>query len=305
VTVTSDRREVGATRAVRWSDGLVAGSLGVLCFSGTLPATRLAAPVFGSSVVTFARIDIAAVIGVLTLVATRRLAFPGRQHLAGIVVTGLGLAIGFPFFLALAVEHVPASHAAVVVGLTPAGTAVVAVLRTAERPRPLFWAGCTMGLAAVVVFTVTQGGGRLEVADVWLLAAVLCSSVGYVEGGRVSREVGPTPMLCWAMIVLAPFAAAGLAASLALHPVGAIPPGAWAGFWYVGIVSMFLGAVVWYRGLAQGGTARIGQLNLVQPLLALAWSALLLHERITWAVGATAMVVVVSVALCVNSRSRA
>jgi drug/metabolite transporter (DMT)-like permease len=297
-------RQPGAARAPRWSDGLLAGSLGVLCFSGTFPATRLAAPVFGAGAVTFARIVIAAVLGLLALLLTRQLRFPGRQHLAGIVVTGLGLAVGFPLFLALAVEHVPASHAAVVVGLTPAGTALVAVLRTAERPAPLFWVGCALGLAAVVFFTVSQGGGRLELADVWLFAAVLSSSIGYVEGGRVSREVGSTPLLCWAMLVLAPFAAVGLVVSLALHPIGNVPLGAWAGFWYVGIVSMFVGAVVWYRGLARGGTARIGQLNLVQPLLALAWSALLLHEQITWTVGATAAVVVLSVALCVNSRAR-
>jgi drug/metabolite transporter (DMT)-like permease len=283
----------------------VAGSLGVLCFSGTVPATRLAAPVFGSPVVTFARIDIAAVLGVLALLVTHRLRFPGRQHLAGIVVTGLGLAIGFPFFLALAVERVPAAHAAVVVGLTPAATALVAVVRTAERPGPAFWAGCALGLGAVLVFTVSEGGGRIEVADLWLLAAVLSSSIGYVEGGRVSREVGPTPLLCWAMIVLAPFAAAGVGAALLLHPVRTVPPSAWAGFWYVGIVSMFLGAVIWYRGLVRGGTARIAQLTLFQPLLALAWSALLLQERITWSVAATAAVVAVSVALCVNSRARA
>ena len=294
----------GAARAARWSDGLVPGAIGVLCFSGTLPATRVAAPVFGSGVVTFARIDIAAALGLLTLLLTGRLRFPGRQHLVRILVAGLGLAVGFPLFLALAVEQVPASHAAVVVGLTPAATALVAVLRTAERPGPLFWAGCTLGLAAVVFFTVSQGGGRLELADVWLFAAVLSSAIGYVEGGRLSREIGSTPMLCWAMLLLAPFAAVGLAVSLALHPVGAVPLGAWFGFAYVGTVSMFLGGVVWYRGLARGGTARIGQLTLAQPLLALGLSALLLRERVTWTVGVTAAVVVVSVTLCVNSRAR-
>jgi drug/metabolite transporter (DMT)-like permease len=303
VTVSTTRRQ-GAPRAARWSDGLLAGSLGVLCFSGTLPATRLAAPVFGSGVVTFARIDIAAALGLVVLLVTGRLHLPERRHLARLVVAGLGLAVGFPLFLALAVEKVPASHAAVVVGLTPAATALVALLRTAERPGPLFWAGCVLGLAAVVFFTVSQGGGRLELADVWLFAAVLSSAIGYVEGGKLSREMGSTPMLCWAMLILAPLAAVGLAVSLALHPIGAVPLGAWAGFAYVGTVSMFVGGVVWYRGLARGGTARIGQLTLAQPLLALAWSALLLHEQITWTVGATAVVVVISVTLCVNSRGR-
>jgi drug/metabolite transporter (DMT)-like permease len=55
---------------------------------------------------------------------------------------------------------------------------------------------------------------------------------------------------------------------------------AWAGLAYVAAVSMFGGFVAWYRGLALGGVARVGQLRLVQPVLTLAWSAALLAERV-------------------------
>ena len=64
---------------------------------------------------------------------------------------------------------------------------------------------------------------------------------------------------------------------------------------------MFLGSVAWYRGLAAGSIARLGQLNLVQPLLALLWSASLLGERVT-GVAACAVTVIVVMIVCVKSR---
>lgn len=289
------------TRA-HWSDGVALGCLGVLAFSGTLPATRVAVPEFGPTIITLARIDIAAVLGLIALALTGALRWPERRHVPGILVTGLGLAVGFPLFVALAVEHVPASHGAIVVGLAPAATAVIAVIRTGERPSPRFWLGCAAGVTAVVAFAASRAGG-LELADAWLAAAVLSVGIGYVEGGRVARELGGATTICWAMIALAPAAAIALIAAAATHDWDGIGWRAWTGLWYAGVVSMFVGSVAWYRGLAAGGIARIGQLNLAQPLLTVVWSALLLGERITWSVPVTAVVVLLAMTVCIKSRT--
>ena len=288
----------------KWTVGVLSATLGMAFFSGTAPATKLAAPVFGSTTLTLARIVIAAGFGLVTLALTHQLRFPDRRDLPGVLITGLGLAVGYPLLLALAVQHVPAYHAVVVVGLAPAATATISVLRTGERPRPWFWLGCLVGLAAVVAFAVHEGGGSLHLADGWLIAAVLSVAVGYVEGGRVARRIGALTTLCWALLLLAPAAIAGLLVLAATRTWTGLTWQAWAGLGYAGVFSMFLGSVLWYRGLAAGGIARIGQLNLAQPLLALAWSALLLHERLSWWVSATAVVVVLSVATCINSGPR-
>ena len=50
---------------------------------------------------------------------------------------------------------------------------------------------------------------------------------------------------------------------------------AWAGFAYVAAVSMYLGFFAWYRGLAQGGIAAVGQVQLLQPFLTIVAAALL------------------------------
>jgi drug/metabolite transporter (DMT)-like permease len=278
------------------------GAAGVLCFSGTAPATRVAAPSFGPETLTFSRIVIAALLAAGVLALTRGLPRPSRSDLPGLTLMGLGLAIGFPLLLAVAVERVPAAHGAVVIGLVPAATAALSVQRTNERPPGLFWLGCAGGLAAVVVFAISQGGGSPQVADLWLLAAVASCAVGYVEGGRLAQRIGATPALCWAMLLLAPVGLIGLVISVAGRSFDHLDTGAWAGLLWAGVMSMFLGSIVWYRGLAVGGIARIGQLNLLQPLLAITWSALILHEHVTAAVPLTAVAVLAAMTICIKAR---
>jgi drug/metabolite transporter (DMT)-like permease len=282
--------------------GVAWGAAGVLCFSGTAPATRVAAPAFGPETLTFARIVIAALLAAAALALMRVPSRPSRADLPGLALMGLGLAIGFPLLLAVAVERVPAAHGAVVIGLIPAATAALSVLRTNERPPALFWFGCAGGLAAVLVFATSQGGGSLQTADLWLFAAVASCAVGYVEGGRLAQRIGATHALCWAMILLAPVALVGMVISLANRSYDHVETGAWAGLLWAGVMSMFIGSIAWYRGLAAGGIARIGQLNLVQPLLAIIWSALILHERIAAAVPLTALVVLAAMTVCIKTR---
>ena len=74
-------------------------------------------------------------------------------------------------------------------------------------------------------------------------------------------------------------------------------PGAWLGFAYVSVVSMFLGFFAWYRGLALGGVARVGQVQLVQPVLTLSWGALLLRESVGLQTILASLLVVGSAAL--------
>jgi len=286
----------------RWTDGLLLGAAGVVGFSGTAPATRVAAPVFGPVTLTFARIVIAVVLGAVTLAIGGRLRWPGRRHVPALLAMGLGLAVGYPLFLALAVQEVPASHAAVDIALIPAATAVLAAARNRERLPFAFWLACLTGLAAVIGYDLLTGGGiAARTGDLWLAAAVLSCAVGYVEGALVSRRIGATAALCWAMILLAPAAVPLLVAGVLARPETPISASAWAGLGYVGVISMFLASLAWYRGLAAGGTARIGQLNLAQTFLAVGWSVLLLGEHITWAVPVTAVIVLCCMAVCLRS----
>ena len=283
--------------------GLALGALGMLAFSGTLPATRIAVPTLGPAILTFGRIEVAALFGILTLLLMRQ-RIPPRRYWAGLLWMGTGLAIGYPLFIALALRDVPAVHGSVIIGLAPGATATLAVLRAGERPQRCFWIACAAGLSAIAAFAYYEGGGAISAADGWLGLGILSVAVAYVEGGRVSRDLGGTIALCWAMVALVPIAAIPCGLALWRHDwsVAANPASAWIAFAYAAVISMFFGSVAWYRGLALGGIARVGQLNLVQPLFALLWSALLIGEHIGIAAALCAMVVVAAMLVCIRSR---
>jgi drug/metabolite transporter (DMT)-like permease len=253
------------------------GFLGVLAFSFTLPATRVAVEELDPTFVGIGREAIAAVLAAAILLATRS-ALPARPQLVRIGIVASGVVFGWPLFTALALRGLTSAHSAVIVGLLPAATAVVAVVRAGERPSRGFWMASLAGLVAVLVFAATQGAG-FSAGDIQILVAVALSAIGYAEGGALAREMGGWQVICWAVVLSAPLTVAIGAIAAAgsdLHASG----DAWLGFAYVAAVSALLGFFPWYAGLARGGVAKIGQVQLLQPLLTLAWSALLLNEHI-------------------------
>jgi drug/metabolite transporter (DMT)-like permease len=208
---------------------------------------------------------------------------------------------GFPLLSAWALTAMPASHGAVVAGLLPAATAVMAALRAGERPSRGFWLAARLGLAAVLAFGAAQGAGRPQRADALILGAVVLGALGYAEGGALARTLGGWQVISWALVLAVPFllpVVAWRVAATGLHASGA----AWLGFAYVSLISMYAAFFAWYRALAQGGVAQIGQIQLAQPVLTMLWSALLLGERVSGAMALAAAAVLASVALTQRAR---
>ena len=290
------------TEQWRTREGLLLGGLGVLAFSLSLPATRASVPELGSVGVGLGRALVAAVLAG-GLLAARRERLPERRHWPRLALVAGGVVVGFPLLSAMALRNMTATHGAVLVGLLPAATAVAAVFRARERPSVTFWLASAAGLAAVLAFAAAQGAGRPTVADGLVLLAVAASAVGYAEGGALSRELGGWRVLCWALVLSAPVLLPIVAWSLDARMLEASPR-AWAGFAYLSGVSMFLGFFAWYRGLALGGVARVSQLQLLQPLLTLGWSALLLGEEVERGTLGAALLVVACVLASARSRVR-
>ena len=290
-TVTADRL-----------GGLALGALGVLAFSMSLPATRVAVREIDPWFVAFGRAVGAALLAWAYLRITGAPRPTGTQW-RRLSVVALGVVFGFPLFTSLALTSETAAHGAVVVTVLPAMTAIFAVLRAGERPPPTFWLASAGGVAAVLTFLITSGAvhGTLSVADLYLLAAVVLCGLGYAEGGALARELGGARTICWSLILALP-----VTLPIALVAAVGRPPtaggAAWAGFAYVTVISMFLGFFAWYAGLARGGIAQVGQIQLAQPLLTLIWSALLLGEAVTPASIVAALVVLACVVLLQRTR---
>ncbi|QEC49643.1 DMT family transporter [Baekduia soli] len=286
------------TQARSAPPGLLFGATGVLAFSFSLPATRLAVEGLDPLFVAFGRAVVAGVLGCAVLLASRA-PRPTPAQWRSLVLVALGVVVGFPLFTSLALQRLPAAHGAVVVGLLPAATAFAAVLRGGERPTRAFWLAGGAGLVAVLAFALSRGGGAVGLSDGELLAAVVLCAVGYAEGGRLSRVLGGARTICWALVLSLPVTVAVAAGALAAHGAHASST-AWLGFAYVSLISMFLGFFAWYAGLARGGVAKIGQVQLAQPVLSLVWAAAILGE----AVGAATVAAALAVLACVVATQR-
>jgi drug/metabolite transporter (DMT)-like permease len=280
------------------TDGWISGFIGVVIFSGSLPATRLAVDGFTPLFLTCARAVIAALLGAALLAALRQ-ARPARGDIASLAVVALGVVIGFPLLTGLALQHITSAHSVVFIGLQPLTTAIFGVLRGGERPRAPFWLFSVLGAAAVAGFALARSDGASLTGDLLMLAAVVLGGLGYAEGARLSRRLGGWQVISWALVLALPVMAALALASQPATLAGIAAP-AWMGLAYVSVFSMLVGFVFWYRGLALGGIAGVGQVQLLQPFFGLALAALVVGEPVAWS-----MVVVAGLAvLCVAGAKR-
>ncbi|GKS13367.1 putative transporter YdeK [Paenibacillus chitinolyticus] len=273
--------------------GWINGFAGVLIFSGSLPATRLAVADLDPIFLTISRAAIAGLLAGALLLVFRQQG-PVRSDIVPLLLVALCVVVGFPLLTALALQYVTSSHAIIYIGLLPLSTAIFGVLRGGERPRPAFWILSALGSSLVAGFALTQGAAASPVGDALMLASIIVCGYGYAEGGRLSRRLGGWQVISWALVLSLP-----VMSLLSFYYM----PVSWAGIStstilslaYVSLFSMLIGFVFWYRGLAQGGIASVGQLQLLQPFFGLLLSAVVLHESIGWPI----FVVNIGVVLCV------
>jgi drug/metabolite transporter (DMT)-like permease len=275
----SESTEIAVSESIsRESLGLLFGLAGVVIFGGTLPFTKLALTAFSPAFVSFGRAAVASVAAAAVLAAFgKRLQ---RQHVVMLLLAGLLLVFGFPLMSTVAMQTVPAAHGGVVLGVLPLTTSIFAALIGGERPSTLFWLCGVAGAALVVSFAIRDSGMTLSIGDIWLFMAGIAASLGYVISGNVARHMPGWEVICWALVLTAPFSIAGTA-MLFHHDYLHAPAGAVAALAYLSFGSMFLGFFAWNVGLAMGGISRVSQVQLLQAFVTIAISALMLGEVIT------------------------
>jgi drug/metabolite transporter (DMT)-like permease len=280
------------------TSGWLSGLIGVVIFSGSLPATRVAVTGFDPVFLTLARASIAGLLA-LALLFVFRQKRPARDDMASLFIVSFGVVVGFPLLTALALRHITSAHSIVFVGLLPLATAVFAVLRGGERPRPAFWFFSCLGSVLVAGFSLSNslasGLGASLAGDLLMLGAIIVCGLGYAEGAALSRKLGGWQVISWALVLSLPLMLP-LAFFTGPQTLTGINPQAWGGLAYVSLFSMLIGFIFWYRGLALGGIAAVGQLQLLQPFFGLVLAATLLHEEVSPAMIAITLVVVLCVA---------
>ena len=276
------------------SKGWLNGLIGVVIFAGSLPATRIGVLGFTPEFLTTSRAAIAGVIGLICIILFKQVK-PNLQQLKTLIIVAFGVVIGFPLFTALALQTISSSHAIIFVGLLPLSTAIFAVFRGGEKPTLQFWLFAILGSCLVLIFMFFENKSlSLSLGDLYMLAAIVVCGLGYAEGGKLSSELGGWQVICWALVVALPIMLLGSVyyfpdhySNISIAPILALL--------YVSLFSMLIGFVFWYKGLALGGIAKVGQIQLLQPFIGLMLSALLLGEHISLAM----ILVSISVVACV------
>ncbi len=282
----------------RTTVGWINGFIGVLIFSGSLPATRVAVMQFDPVFLTVARATIAGLLAIGLLVALKQKR-PDRDQVSSLLIVAAGVVIGFPLLTALALQHVASAHSIVFVGLLPLATAIFGVIRGGERPKTAFWIFSLTGSALVAGYALYQGLTASPVGDLLMLGAIIVCGLGYAEGGKLSRTLGGWQVICWALVLSLPLM---IITTLVRMPPSFEEIGAPAliSLAYVSLFSMLIGFVFWYRGLSQGGIAAVGQLQLLQPFFGFALAATLLGEPVTFGM----LAVTIGVIACVAGAKR-
>ena len=280
--------------------GFVLGFIGVAVFGATLPVTRYAIASFDPWFITTGRATLAGLCA-LAMLALTRMPLPNRRQLRSLVPASLCLSFGFPGFMALAMTTVPAAHGGVVLGILPVATAIAAVLFAGERPSLPFWLWSLAGAALVVLFTLRNDGGGFALGDLWLFAAGASAAFGYAVSGNLSRSMPGWAVISWVLIITF-IPCLAITGALWKPAYADAPLEAWLAFAYLGLFSMFLGFFAWNAGLAIGGVARVGQVQLLQTFITLAASALLLGETIDIEMVVFAVAVVLVVAASGRAR---
>lgn len=261
------------------AQGWISGFIGVVIFAGSLPATRLAVLDFDPLFLTGARATLAALLASMILLLLKQ-PVPTKSDLPVLSITAFGVVVGFPLFSALALQYVTSAHAIVFLGVLPICTAIFAVWRGDERPPLLFWIFAILGSLFVAGYAALSSGHASVLGSLLMLAAVITCGLGYAEGARLSRRLGGWQVISWALVLSLPIM---LPLTIWTWPTSFIDISisAWVGLFYVSLFSMFIGFIFWYRGLALGGIAAVGQLQLLQPFMGLVLAALLLHKNVS------------------------
>lgn len=275
--------------------GMLLGFIGIVCFSFTLPATSIAVPYFGETIVGLGRTVIAAIIVGIVFIMKKQ-SLPSKSQFKSLLIVAVGAVLAFPLLTTYAMKSLPVSHGAIELALLPLATAGFATWRGGERPSKRYWIASATGAITVIIYAIYLGLGQLHKGDFALIASVILLGLSYAEGGKLSKEVGSWQVIAWAILIGAPFfiipVGLGLSDSMLDAPIEA-----WISLFYLGIVSQFLAYVAWYGGMSLGGIARVGQIQYLQPFLMIGFSVLFLGESIKWITIVLAMIVVLCVIL--------
>ncbi len=258
--------------------GMLIGLVGVCIFALTLPISKLAVEVFSPAFVSFGRAFIAGIAGLGYILVTKA-PIPSWTILRRMLLIVVGIVIGFPYLMTLAMANGSSSHGGIILGFMPLLTTLFGVVRHKERPSKGFWLASLLGTTLVLTYALIQGSGSFSYMDFLLMTATIFSALGYAEGAELSRFINPKLVISWAVVIGLPINAVVTYITLPSNYLE-VPLMYWQSLLFLGLFSMYIGFFFWYEGLSMGGISRVSQVQLTQPFITLIFANLVLSEKL-------------------------
>jgi len=222
-----------------------------------------------------------------------------RRELGAAALIG-ALLPGANAVLFIAERHVATGLSALIIGSVPLWIVLFRTL-TGDRPPRAALVGVLVGFAGLAILVRPSGG-----APLWALMLVVGSSLMWALGSFLSGKV-PLPRDAFAATSLEM-----LAGGLLMFPIGlfATDPdfGAFSarsvgGWIYLVTFGSVLGYTAYTWLLDSAPIGKVATYAYVNPVVAIALGAAVLHESVTWVIAVGAAVVLASVALVVRQES--
>lgn len=265
--------------------GFIFGFVGILIFSLTPPATKIALGPDNNALtpefITFGRSALAGIMSFIYLFFLKKKK-PTVKYIFNILIVALSLSVGFPLFLSLGLIHSTSTHAAVILTLMPLMTAVFASFYFKQKASLGFWICAIIGCIVVIIYTLIHGQSNNQIiefsySDILFFISVIAGATGYVFGAKLTKIMGSVDVISWALALAMPF---HLALAIYYFPIKEIPTISWIGFLYAALFSQWIGFFAWYKALDLGGAVRVSQIQLFMPFLTFFFSIILLGETL-------------------------
>ncbi|CAN2182149.1 RhaT Permeases of the drug/metabolite transporter (DMT) superfamily [Candidatus Nanopelagicaceae bacterium] len=286
--------------------GLFFAFLGIFAFSLSLPFTKLALKSFDPLFTAFARPIIAACLAIPLMLIAKVPKLP-RELWRPTAFTALGAVFGWPILIALALQRTTSAHVSVIAAVMPLVTAIIAVIKHRKHPGTSFWVASSLGTVLLIAFSITRGGTSDSdlFTDLLIIGAVIASSYCYVEGASLTSFMPGWQVISWVVVVSLPIAIPASAIVYAqTNSSHDFHGDALFGLLAIGFSSMYLGFFAWYRGLRDFGVAHGSQVQQLQAIMTLGWSALLLGESVTLTMVLSAIGIVACVLWALSNVNR-
>ncbi|CAA0110321.1 Uncharacterised protein [BD1-7 clade bacterium] len=270
----------------RASTAIFSALFAVILFSLTVPMTQMALSQFSPMLIATGRGAIAGALA-LGVVILNRWSLPAVKAWPWLIITGMGIVVGFPYLIGVSMEHVPAADMGVVLAGLPLITALMATLIHQERHPLTFWGFALAGCTLLIFYMIHTLGQLPELQPQTLgviIAALIFGGLGYSAGAKAAKLIGGWQTICWTLALYSPVTIPLFITQLhqnastlsfnatAIYPVLALL--------YLAIFSQFLGFRFWYQALATGGVGKISQLQLLQPFFSLAFISMMFQQAI-------------------------